>query len=308
MAGFSLYFSMMKHLITTFCLLISAHFCLAQHLAPADSTAIQEQEQLLKKIGKVMFFSEIFEERRDANYTFIQQFKKALKVPGSYHYNFPELNFLKITSSPDNQFRIISWQIELPGKILRHFGTIQMNENELTIYPLIDRSEDMDSPDKFVGDNTKWYGALYYDIIERSVNGNKKYFLLGIDTNHPLSNKKLIDVLQFNSENKPIFGAPLFQSWKRPTETVTRFLLEYKGDASVSLSYDQQRNSIVYDHLVPLTEADEGIYLNYIPDGTFNELVWSNNQFRIREDVIATTLEEETESTEQKSDELYQPN
>ena len=279
-------------------------------MSAADSTAIQTQEQLLHKIGAVMFYSELYEERRDANYTFIQQFTNALKTPHSFTYDFPELPFLKITTSPDNRFRIITWQIELPGKIIRHFGTIQMNSQQLNLFPLIDRSEDMELPTKFVGDNTKWYGALYYDIVHQKINGHDKYFLIGIDTNNPLSTKKVVEVLQFNNENKPIFGAPLFQSWGRPTEKATRFLLEYKGDAAVSMSYDKTREAIVYDHLVPMTEADEGIYLKYVPDGTFDALVWNQQGFVIRENVIATVEEEESETatTPKQSDNLYQPN
>lgn len=301
---------MMKQFFTTLICLFLSVAVYSQTLTPTDSVVIQQQEQLLKKLADKMLTSKVYEERRDANYSFIKEFKKALKTPNSFYYDFSSLDFLKIVYSPDQRFRLITWQIELPAKLKRHYGAIQMNETDLKLFPLIDRSEDMKTPQKFVGDNTKWYGALYYEVVMKEIKGNKKYFLIGYDANHPLSNKKIVEVLQFNSENKPVLGAPLFQSWKRPTETVTRFLIEYKGDAVVTLHYDKNRKAIIYDHLVPLTKADIGIYIKYVPDGTFDALLWKNNKFFVKQNVVATTPDDGVNegSATRKSDIIYQPN
>ena len=288
------------------CFVMTSSF--SQQLSAENLKRLQEKEDTLSKLGQVAFYSDIYTDRRDANYALIKELRDALKIENSFQYNFEKLPFIKIERPKDNSFRILSWQIQLPGQLIRHYGAIQMNSSELKLYPLIDRSDDMAAPEKFVGNNTKWYGALYYDIVDMNIDGHKKYLLFGIDTNHPLSNIKVIDVLQFDKNKEPILGFPLFQSWKKPKEKTTRFLIEYKGDAATRLTFDEANKRIVYDHLVPMTEADEGIYINYVPDGTFDALKWNKTQFEIVENIISTTPETKEELSKGKeSQQLYQP-
>lgn len=291
----------------------AGQFSFSQKLTETQLAEFKTQEELLKKIGLVLIHSENFKERRDANYTFIQQLTKILKHPNSFYYDFSELTFMKIVSPKDETFRILLWQVQMPGKLIRHYGAIQMNREELKLFPLVDRSDDMKKPENFVGDNTKWFGALYYQVKEIEIFGHKKYLLFGYDMNNPLSSKKVIDVLQFNKEHQPVFGLPIFPNWKVAGKTATRFLLEYSSEAKVSVKYKPDEQQIVFDNLVPKNPTDEGIFRNYIPDGTFNALRLENNRFVEQKNIIRTNFDssqedQQTISKQKKSDVFYKSN
>lgn len=297
--------------------IVSICFCsqllFAQEITNEQLKTFQDKEELLKKIGLVLVHSENFKERRDANYTFIQQLTKTLKNPNSFYYDFSELKFMKIVQPKNKAFRILLWQVQMPGKLIRHYGAIQMNSKDLTLFPLVDRSDDMKQPERFVGDNTKWFGALYYQVKEIEVFGHKKYLLFGYDMNNPLSSKKIIEVLQFNKEQKPVFGSPIFPNWKIAGKTATRFLLEYSAEAKVSVKYKPEEQQIIFDNLVPKKPTDEGIFRNYVPDGTFNALRLENNRFIEQKNIIRTNFDsdqqnQQTISKQKKSDVFYKSN
>lgn len=272
--------------------------------SPEDITYLAAQEYKLKEVGDRIVNSEFYESRRDANHLFIKMLTKALTTPNSFYYSFAHLPFIKIVYAPDYSFRIITWQMEMNGKFYRHYGAIQLNQKDLKLYPLIDRSNDMETPEKVNGNHRKWYGALYYRIIKEKIKKQDIYFVLGYDSNHPLSNKKVIDVLFFENDNA-YFGAPFFQNRRNPTQTDSRFILEYKQDASVSLNFDKERGEIVFDHLVPMKDGDEDIYLNYVPDGTFDALVWNGKQFILKENVILTNYSNPQNTNKKQSDTIY---
>lgn len=303
---------MIKSVLVVFVSLFS-QFSFSQTFTEEELIGFKKQEELLKKIGLVLIHSENFKERRDANYTFIQQLTKVLKSPNSFHYDFSELQFMKIVEPKDQSFRILLWQVQMPGKLIRHYGAIQLNSKELKLFPLVDRSDDMKNPENFVGDNTKWFGALYYQVKEVEILGHKKYLLFGYDMNNPLSSKKVIEVLQFNRDRKPIFGAPIFPNWKVEGKTATRFLLEYAAEAKVSIKYQPIEKQIIFDNLVPKTPNDEGIFMNYVPDGTFNALNLENNRFVINKNIIRTNFGDENQSNQtspkpRMSDVFYKTN
>lgn len=302
---------MTRILLITFVVFFS-QFSFSQKLTENQLAELKTQEELLKKIGLVLIHSENFKERRDANYTFIQQLTKALKTPNSFQYDFSDLKFMKIVEPEDKSFRILLWQVQMPGKLIRHYGAIQMNSKKLKLFPLVDRSDDMKKPENFVGDNTKWFGALYYQVKGVEISGHKKYLLFGYDMNNPLSSKKVVEVLQFNKEKKPIFGAPIFPNWKVEGKNATRFLLEYSAEARVSVKYQPKEKQIVFDNLVPKTPNDEGIFMNYVPDGTFNALQLENNRFVVNKNIIRTNFDEnqpnQTGTKPKKSDVFYKSN
>ena len=53
--------------------------------------------------------------------------------------------------------------------------------------------------------------------------------------------------------------------------------LEYNQKASVKLNFDVGMNQMIFDHLVAPSEAEEGAWFTYIPDGTYEGLEWVNN-------------------------------
>src|SRR5205814_8219989 len=89
-------------------------------------------------------------------------------------------------------------------------------------------------------------------------NGKNFYTLIGFDYNRVESNKKWIEVLNFDDAGEPVFGAERFftyekDSLKRPPGY--RFNLEYKKTARAILKYDPELIIILVDHLI--SETDE---------------------------------------------------
>lgn len=217
-------------------------------------------------------------------YLMITMLKGALQIPGAWHYPFDELQGVAVTYPPDSSFRIFTWGVELPSKLYRHFGAIQYpNDERLLLTPLIDASDFMQTnrQDTIV-DNNHWYGAIYYNIIQRDIDSMRYYFLFGLDQTDPFSNQKLIEVMHFPTPQKPIFGAPVFELTKDSTllpYRENRFFIEYGALGSASLNFKDEYGMIIYDHLVPANAKSAGVTSTYIPDGTYQGFDWENDRW-----------------------------
>lgn len=200
--------------------------------------------------------------RVSACHQFIPVFIKALKTPGSFQYSFDSLEEISILISPDQKFRIFTWQILRFDGSYRFYGAIQMNTKEMEVYPLFDNSRFMENIEDSILDARNWYGCRYYNIIKLK---QKKYTLFGWDGNNLKSNRKIIEILHFDDSGSPLFGAALFDFGDYITH---RHIIEYKKGAGVGLNYDTERKKIIFDHLMP--EHDQAnLKHTYIPDGSY---------------------------------------
>lgn len=301
--------------------LLAVFFVLFQQVSAqitsSDSIALQKAEKALVNLGTKFINGEEFEERRDANYAFIKTLTSALKTKNSFYYKFPELQMVSTITAPDSTFRLLTWQLETEGTLVRHFGAIQMNTPELKLFPLLDRSDDMERPELSRGNNEQWYGAIYYDIQAVHKGRQTYYMLFGFDSNTIYSNKKIIEPLWFQNDI-PVFGEHIIESPIVKERLVSRAIIEYKGDASTSVKYNPDKRMIIFDHLAPISEEYEGIRSYYVPDGTYDAYVWDRNKWIIVQDVVETNMEnirelyEDRRSTghaddEKLSDEIYTP-
>lgn len=242
------------------------------------SEQLRLYEDTLRQLGHRMIYDYNEENRRKASYDIIKLLVKSLKTPNSFQYNFDSVPYFMITKPTDNTFRIITWQTELNPGQYRHFGCIQMNNSQLKLFPLIDKSDEIaGSENDTILDKNAWLGCVYYRIIQQKIKGREHYFLFGYDAYTSLTSRKLIDVLTFDKKSKePIFGAPTFtfESKKTPDSKAVwrvqnRFVLQYKSDASVSLNYDENEKKIIYDHLEKITGGFKGKGFSFVPDGTY---------------------------------------
>ena len=244
-------------------------------------TKLQAYEDSLIKIADVMLLKGSNGiERREACLQFVKTLVEALKVPGSYDYQFNSLrdSLISIQSPRDNKFRIFTWEVYLARGIYRHYGAIQMNnKKELILYPLNDYSDYIGEPEDTITSNNYWYGAYYYNIKMKRRWFKKYYYLFGWDMSGYNSSKKLVDVLYFKND-KVRFGAPLFV-YKDEDIKKTRVIIEYKKDAGVTMNYYEdieiasskwrnKKKMIIFDHLVSLAAPfDERSMM--VPDGSY---------------------------------------
>lgn len=250
---------------------------------------IQTYEDTLKWLGNTMVQSEDWQLRESASVKMITTLVKALKINNSYLYNFDSLNTIKIIKPEDNKFRIFTWQLTMKDKSYRYYGAIQMNNDALKLYPLIDMSMFIPHPEDTVLDRNNWWGCIYYNIAAQKIKKDKYYFLFGWDGYDPWSNKKVADVLWFDKNGEPHFGKNIFELDNN--EMRSRIIIEYKEDANASINFDKNLNMIVFDFLRPENPMSEGIYSTYIPDGTYQGFKYEKGVWKLQREVFDDILD-----------------
>ena len=263
-------------------LFICSSICIfAQRIKNGDETLLHKKEDSLKTHSLKLIQGVSAESRFNADSIFTKMFVRALVTKNSFYYPFDSLETISKLYSPDSSFRIFTWQMVINENIVRQHGAIQMNtkNGDLKLYPLIDKSDiTVNIADTFAN-NKGWIGAVYYKLIQTN-NGNQNYYtLLGYDENNIRSNRKIIEVLNFNN-GEPVFGGPVFSfeddtARRRP---VSRYIMEYKKDAGARLTYDSDLNMIVFEHLE--SESNEpNKKWTYIPDGDYEGFKWKNGKW-----------------------------
>jgi hypothetical protein len=213
---------------------------------------MRSQQDSLQILSELILRGRDESTRQDANDRFIPKLVQALKTPHSFYFKFDSLTTISIQYPADSTFRIFTWGLELETSFYHHYGAIQMRteQGELKLFPLFDDSDYMNNTDTVAG-NKNWYGCLYYKVLHRRYFNKDYYTLFGWDPNNVRSQKKLLDMLTFK-EGQPVFGGPYFSFAEDtiPKKTRNRFILEFKKDATISLSYNPEMDMIVYDHLI----------------------------------------------------------
>jgi hypothetical protein len=246
----------------------------AQRISTADAASMTAQQDSLHYLSDVILRGKDEQARQDANDRFIPKLVQALKTPYSFNFHFDSLTTVSIQYPQDSSFRIFTWGLELETTFYHHYGAIQMktDDGKLKLFPLFDNSDYM-NPDT-IANNKSWYGCLYYKIIQRHYFNTEFYTLFGWDPNNIRSQKKLIDVLMFK-DGQPIFGGPFFSFMEdsTPKPTRNRFILEYKKDATIGLSYNAEMDMIVYDHLISETNQ-KSKPSTFVPDLDYEGFKW----------------------------------
>jgi hypothetical protein len=227
---------------------------------------------------------------------FIPALVEALKLPDSFNYPFDSLRRnISILNSHDNSFRIFTWQLNRDKGGYRYYGAIQKNNlAKLDLIPLFDYSDSLTIKENFdermaTLESKTWFGAVYYNIIQKEVKGRTYYFLFGWDGNDLWSKKKLVDVLYFD-EGKPMFGAPLFEL--EDDKIVNRFIMEFRGDATVTLNYSSEEKMIIYDHLIAPEDRLADLQFTFIPDGSYSGFKWKKGKWRFVEKLKVNAIGE----------------
>lgn len=243
---------------------------------PHDSThldSLRVYEKELEQLGDSMIDGSTQGVRVHNLKQYIPTLVDALSIPGSFDYNFDSLRYMFTFTPPDKKFRLYNWHIEFVNNTFRFYGVIQMNNKDsLELYPLYDRVEDalLNAEDTVLRSNG-WYGAQYFKLIQKTIDSQKHYILLGWDGFNQMANRKLIDVLTFGQDGKPRFGAPIFKEDGRMKK---RIMYIYNDDATMQLDYNSHKDIIAYDNLVPPNKRSKGAQHTYIPDGTYSYFVY----------------------------------
>lgn len=234
-------------------------------------------------------------DRFRADSIFTRTLVRALRTPHSFYHPFDSLTTVSRVYAPDSSFRIFTWQVMRDELVFRRHGAIQMRtpDGSLKLFPLIDRSSLITHRADTVTTHEWWLGALYYRIVQTAYAGRSYYTLLGYDEHSLRSTRKVIDILSFNPQGQPVFGAPVFvlprkEGWK-PLQT--RFWIEFKKTGNARLQYDEDLGMILFEHLVSESNEPEKPW-TLIPDGDYEGFKWANGRWNYIEKIFNQKLKD----------------
>ncbi|MBI4929624.1 MAG: hypothetical protein HY841_02595 [Bacteroidetes bacterium] len=235
--------------------------------------------------------------KNDNSKKFSDGLKAALNMNKSNEFSFDSLKKYRVLlESPDKQVRIFTWDIQAEDVTHTYYGFVQAynrKSKKYVVYELKDKSETIKDPENASLDNTKWFGAYYYQIAEVKYKKKKQYVLLGWDGNNRISNKRVIDVLYFDSKGFPKFGDAIFTDEKGKIKK--RIVFEYQAGVFMSLRYDEDKQVIVFDHLSPSNPNLEGQYEFYGPDFSYDMLRFMGGKWQYIKNVDARNDKDKTD-------------
>lgn len=260
-------------------------------LSPAATEQLHALEDTLAVLAYAVVNDSLADTRFMACQALITKLVRALKTENSFRYPFDRLKTLSILAPPDSSFRIFTWQLFVDDSTYRYYGAIQMNQAELKLFPLIDRSFQMPAPPlKDTMSTDRWYGALYYNLRSFDTREGRKYLLFGYDGFTFFEKRKVIEVLHFDAAGKPVLGAPVFYK-ETEKEPACRILLEYSAEAKVRLNWDEQYKMILFDHLIPIPSPYTGSF-TYVPDGSYDGFKLEKGRWKFVDKVFNDVMEE----------------
>ncbi len=236
----------------------------------------------------------------------------------SFNYPFDSLRQIGKIRSDDELLRIYTWNIPLKDHTHDFFGFIQYYykpDKEFLIYLLVDKSVELEDPERLTLDEESWYGALYYRIVETRDRRHKYYTLLGWDGNNELTSKKIIDVLYFTQSGKPRFGANIFYTIKeigrrKRKYNKKRIIFEFSSKVSMALRYDEKLEMIVFDHLSPSAMHLKDKYQHYGPDWSYDALKFEKGKWQYYLDIDPRNPKPKSDKPKwrySRSEDFYKP-
>jgi hypothetical protein len=252
-----------------------------QRISSTDYKALQQQEVFLKPTAVKIIQGITSKDRFVADSLFTRQFVNALKTKNSFYFPFDSLETVSRLYAPDSSFKIFTWQMMINDNVIRQHGAIQMRtyDGSLKLYPLIDKSDITTKLLDTVGNNKGWIGAIYYKIVQKKSSNQNYYTLIGYDENNIRTNRKIIEVLHF-ANDEPTFGGRFFSFENdKPFKTSqSRYIMEYKKNASPRLNYDDELDMIIVEHLIS-EEGKPNSKWTLVGDGDYEGFVWKNGKW-----------------------------
>lgn len=269
--------------------------------------------------------------RLELNEEFMSLLENVLQMPKSFDYTWDSVKNFKILASPDNVFKIFTWYVEKKDFSVENFGFIQVyntSRYKYVLYPLYDKRSVLDYPKTQIGNHSRWYGAVYYKLIQTKGKNFTYYTLLGWNGNNLFTNQKVIEILHFNKEMTPVFGARIFKNYP---EKVSRVIFEYSKTATLHLNYEEQdylvstgkynpktkqmdynrvrSPMIIFDELIPLDENVQNLSAYMVPESSLNQgFIEEDGYWMFMKSVRGSNPDKVKPDYQHKNRKIYSPN
>ena len=258
-----------------------------------DKAIMSQHQKRLAALLELATTAPTDNERYLASEQAVGELSAALEEENSERWQWQLPRVASVLTSPDGLLRIFTWAVVRDNGEFECFGAIQFyndREEEYQYLLLNDKSEEIMNREESLLSASNWFGAIYQDIIQTSHSGKTYYTLLGWNGVDNLTERKVIEPVIFRG-GLPQFGAPLF----RRERNLRRIVLEYRNDAMVNLSYEEQfveevqrdrvkvkgtnryrtvekrkqhkEKMIIFDEVEPQVPGMEGLFQYYVPSG-----------------------------------------
>lgn len=258
-----------------------------------DLEALDAIENEIRSITERMMAASSPDSALEQNTRLIEKVDKALVMASSFDYPFDSIGPITVVYSPDRFCRFLTWGLEdTEGKFV-HFGFLQYrdpNKKEHHHIRLEDHYREIENPTYRKLGPDLWYGAIYYDIIVSGSKKDPRYTLLGWNGGDNLSSTKVIDVLYFNDNADPYFGAPLFH--QEHNRKPFRLLFHYAEEANMALNFEEEEGAIIYDHLSPPSPAYQDMKEYYVPDLSYDAYLLRNGEWHFESNYEAKSAKD----------------
>jgi hypothetical protein len=236
--------------------------------------------------------AETDEERREAHEELKQHWRDALDAGNWLDARADLLTDLAIVDGgiKDDRIRVITWNVEWSNRTQGYGGFVLWPDDEaLHGYEWVEleHSEQSDVRDvtkRFRAED--WSGAIYYEVLVTFDRKQPVYTLLGWDGADGVVTRKIVEGLTVQG-GRVRLGDRRFPT-KSGLDGASRYVLEYRDDAMVSLRFEPGEDRIVFDHLSPTKPNLNGQTAFYGPDLTYDALVWKKNQWLLQSQVTVT--------------------
>jgi hypothetical protein len=203
--------------------------------------------------------------------------------PELFHDDFSAYYALSTLISPDEVLKILTWNVEDMDGDHHFYGIVAVKEDDhIQVYKLEDQRSDIKSPEYAGLCASKWYGAVYYEMIPVKYRGDFYYTLLGYNGHNSFSRIRVVDVITLTGGGVPRFDANIFDIKGR---TKRRLLFEHSNQVNMMLRYDSRDDIIVMDHLAPLEPNFQNDRSYYGPDFSYDALEFKKGKWLLLEDI-----------------------
>lgn len=203
----------------------------------------------------------------------------------SFDHPLVNIPYLGDLYSPDNAFRVVTWNNSLKDGTYDYVCFIQLNpntESDIHWFELNDQHKQISRPETRSLTMDNWFGCLYYTIVPFKHEKETHYALLGWEGNNNFSNKKIIESLHFNKKNEPQFGKSVFKTERLNKR---RIVFEYSKEAYLMLRYNEELKQIIFNRLEPSKPELKGLYSFYQPTMIFDAYQVKKGEWVLVEDV-----------------------
>ena len=270
--------------------------------------------------------------RYQQNEKLLYLLKETLGLNNSISYPFDSIKTIAVVRSSDKKVRIFTWFLINDKGVHEHYGFVQAY-NEATrrymVYPLIDKWQKVKSPTAKLLYCDNWFGALYTKLIEVKGANGTYYTLLGWNGGNMFSQYRIIEVLTFNYQGKPVFGSQVFRNYGKNSRPL-RIVFEYSKKGYMFLNYEKQSytqrsatknkktkqytiekittDMIVFNRLIPMREGSYNSTQMLVGEISLNDaFIEQNGRWYFKQDIIATNPDRPLPQREQKKKNYYTP-